>query len=246
MKVKKMTIKRHLAALCVLCLHGLLPVHGVIAQETVQDIAKIREIAEQYALQQADLVQINTSKVTAQANSIDPRLRLAACNTELEAFSMSQGGNMGRTTVGVRCTGSSPWTLYVPVQVDALVEVLTTNTHFQRGETPGENALEFREMSLSDIPNGYLTDPAQLHNSELVRSIQPGDILTSRLFRARELIKRGQEVVIHAPSPGIDVKMNGVALESGVSGQLISVQNTNSGRTIYAVVQKDSSVVVKM
>lgn len=242
MKVKNMTtVTRFLAGIL-----GLLTTSLVLAQEATQDIAVIRQTAEQYALGQVNLDQVNISKVTAMANKIDPRLRLAACDSALEAFSMTQGGNMGRTTVGVRCNGQSPWTLYVPVQVDAMMEVLTSTSHLQRGQIPGKDELAFREIPLSEIPTGYLTEKAQLLNRELVRGIRPGDVLTDRMLRVRELIKRGQEVTIHANSPGIDIKMNGIALENGKLGQLISVQNTNSGRTIQAEVQNDSTVVVRL
>ncbi len=250
MTVKIMTILdrsvlHHLLLLFAVVLPAF-AVKSVNAENQAHDINDIRKAAENFALKHISQYSIDVSRVTATANSIDPRLRLAVCDIALETFSMTSSENMGRTTVGVRCNGNSPWTLYVPVQVDARVEVLITNRYFQRGESPTMDTLELKEIALSEAPAGYLTNSSQLSNKELLRNIQPGDVLSNRLLRAKELIKRGQAVVIHASIPGIDVKMNGIALESGTSGQLISVQNKNSGRTIHAIVQEDSSVVVRM
>lgn len=241
-KVKTLTPASLLLSLCLL----LAPVFSALAQEETQDIDVIRQLAEQFALEQVNLPNAKASKITARANNIDPRLRLAACDDNLESFSLTPGGKLGRITVGLRCVGLNPWTLYIPVQVDAMMAVLITTKYLQRGETPGNGELEFQEMSLSEVPNGYLTDSAQVQKKQLVRNIQPGTILTTRMFQARELIKRGQEVVIQAVSPGIEVKINGIAMENGVSGQLISVQNINSGRIIQALVQDDSTVVVNL
>lgn len=246
MTVKKLTNRLKNVALGALCLScaGLaaLPAAADTAGQ-FQDIDLIRQAAEDFALDRLDVDMAHVSNVSAEAGNLDARLHLAACDLPLESFSMSASTSPGRTTVGVRCTGSSPWTLYVPVRVDASVEVLAAARALSRGEAAGPALVEYREVSMARLPAGYLTDPGQLENMELARNLQPGDILTNRMFRARELIKRGQGVLIYARTPGIEVKMAGVAMESGVSGQLIRVQNSNSGRTVQAVVQDDGTVV---
>lgn len=217
---------------------------AALASDAVQNLAAVADAAEQYALEQINHKAMKLSRLSARANAIDPRLRLSPCELPLEAFSMTPGAGTGRTTVGVRCAGSRPWTLYVPVQVDAVVSVYTAARALGRGEVPVAGDLGIREISMTALPAGYITSPDDLRNKELARGIREGDILTPNMFRDAEVVRRGQQVIIYAISPGIEVKMAGVAMENGVLGELISVRNLNSGRTIQATVRDTETVMV--
>jgi flagella basal body P-ring formation protein FlgA len=58
------------------------------------------------------------------------------------------------------------------------------------------------------------------------------------------VIKRGDQTVITAGSGGLRVRMTGKALEDGVLGEQIRVQNLSSKRTIQGEVQPDGSVLI--
>lgn len=224
----------------VLLVLNLIPL-SAYGQE-IQNLDSIRLTAEQYALEQ--LQGQHYSNLRAQATSLDSRLRLASCSSALEAFSMSANNGAGRTTIGVRCPGESPWTLYVPVEIQAEVNVVTASRSLQRGERLAEGDFRVESRPLQQLPLNYLSNPEQLADLELTRPVNGGTILSANMFRSRQVVSRGQEVTIYAGGGGVEVRMNGVALEGGTAGQRISVRNSNSGRTVQATVIDEHRVSV--
>ena len=204
----------------------------------------IRTVAANFARQQID--DHGLRNIQVKASELDPRLNLAPCNKPLEAFPTGNNRQLARATVGVKCTGEKPWTLYVPVTVEALASVVFTSRPLLRGEELAPDALELREVPLTKIPFNHLSNTTQLAGMETARPLRAGVPVTLNAVKPRQLIKQGQEVVIMATSGGIQVRMSGVAMRSGSRGDLIPVQNHSSGRTVEAEVLGTGTVKVKL
>lgn len=225
------------------CLLTALWVLAATASE-FEALGKIRATAEQFAL--ARVNDDKLSAIEAQANSMDPRLRLRKCEQPLQAFSNTNSRNVVRTTVGVRCNGIKPWTIYVPVTISALTEVVYTLRPLVRGEVLRVEDLEVKQLPLDQLPANYLSSIDELAGMELTRSLTSGAIFTLNSVKPRKLVQRGQEVVILATGSGIQVRMLGIALKNGAAGELIPVRNLSSGRTIEAEIINNGTVAVKM
>ncbi len=204
----------------------------------------IRSVAADFARSRIDTTGL--SDIQVQAAGLDPRLKLAPCDVPLEAFSTSEIRQLARTTVGVRCSGAKPWTLYVPVTIEALADVVFSRRPLLRGEALTADTLELRTMPLSRLPARHLGRPEQLAGMETTRPLQADTPITLNSVRPRQLVRQGQEVVIMAVSGGIQVRMTGVALRSGSRGDLIPIQNDSSGRTVEGEVLDKSTVRVKL
>lgn len=63
---------------------------------------------------------------------IESRLQLTPCDGSLEAFNLSDKRAWGRMTVGVRCLGSNPWTVYIRAKVSILQTVLVLRESLPR------------------------------------------------------------------------------------------------------------------
>jgi flagella basal body P-ring formation protein FlgA len=65
-------------------------------------------------------------KIKVTAGKLDPRLKLKACADErLEIFNPYDSSLLNSTTMGIKCTeDTNHWTLYIPVKVSVLKEVL--------------------------------------------------------------------------------------------------------------------------
>ena len=144
---------------------------GLLVLQPVQSAAAdsesheaIRTAATEFARRQID--KTGLSDIQVQAAGLDPRLRLAACEIPLEAFSTSKSGQLARTTVGVRCSGRNPWTLYVPVTIEAQADVVFTRRPLLRGEALTTEVLEIRKLPLSRLPHRHLSSPGQLAGME--------------------------------------------------------------------------------
>lgn len=167
--------------------------------------------------------------------TLDPRLRLAPCTEQLHAFLPSGSRLPGNTTVGVSCSGASPWTLYVPAKAKVMNEVVVLRRLVTRDTPIGADdvGLETREI---DATRGYIQDPAQVVGKLAKRPLAANTVLTPSMLSAPRLVRRGQQVVLVAAMPGMDVRVQGIALDEGGAGDRIKVRNVSSKRVVEATV----------
>lgn len=175
---------------------------------------------------------------------LDPRLALARCDQPLEPFVPNGQRRLGNATIGVRCDGQRPWTLYVPVRITSSVNILTARRPLSRGTVLAADDLVTVERDAAGLPYGYFTDPAQLIGQQLKRSVRAGDILTPAMVAPAPLVQRGQRVWIATQGGGVNVAMEGEALQDGAAGERIRVRNLSSKRVVEAEVVSDSLVRV--
>ena len=226
---------------------GLLPCLFAIPASyaaEAESLESIRLSAEDHALAQIDHSQLKDA--VASAGSLDTRLQLKKCDMPVETFSNAAMNNTSRMTVGVRCNGENPWTLYVPVTISALVDVVFARRALTRGALIGAEDLEVQQLPLKKLPFAYLSDPKQIIDFELIRAINAGMPISLNAVRPRNIVQQGQEVIIKAQIAGLQVKMAGKALKNGQSGDLIPVKNLKSGRTVEATIMNESTVSVNL
>ena len=125
--------RRRLSALLAMLLAAM-TVDSAADESHWHPVGNIEEIAESYLRNKIGLdTQGARSRTTVQAGSLDERHRLAKCDVPLEPF-MRRGARVSaRTIVGVRCSGSRPWKVYVPVEVVTLATVTVAAAALPRG-----------------------------------------------------------------------------------------------------------------
>jgi flagella basal body P-ring formation protein FlgA len=208
-----------------------------------QKLEEIQSTVEQFALAQLDKAAY--AEVSVGASKLDPRLNLQQCDQPLQAFTTNSGIRAGRTTVGVRCEGTVPWTLYVPVQINATVSVVTLRSALARGAVVTQQDLALSNKPFATLPVVYLTDLQDALGKELTRNLSADTVLAPAMLKVQPVVTKGQEVVITASSSGFEVKMAGTAMQNGARGERIAVKNNNSGRTIQAVIVDNHTVQVQ-
>ncbi|KRW62423.1 flagellar basal body P-ring formation chaperone FlgA [Pseudomonas sp. TTU2014-080ASC] len=181
-----------------------------------------------------------------QISRLDPRLRLPLCDQELISTLESPGEPIGRTTVRVRCDGSSPWTIFVPAQVRLYRQVVTASRPLKRDSQLSEMDLTLAERDVGLLNQGYLTDLNQAIGKKLTRSLLPDQVLSPAQVQLAEAIRKGDQVVITAKTGSINVRMPGEALSNGTVGKQISVKNLRSNRVVRARVVGPGQVEVAM
>lgn len=181
-----------------------------------------------------------------QVNPLDPRLRLAACDSDLTQSLESPAQPVGRVTVRVSCEGSKPWTVFVPAQVRIFRPVVVVKTALRRDSIIGAGDVALVEQDVSLLNRGYVTEVEQVIGRKLTRATRTDQVLTPAMLQLAEAVRRGDQVVISARSGGINVRMQGEALSGGTLGQQISVRNLTSQRVIRARVAGPGQVEVEM
>lgn len=226
--------------LALLATDGVLAVAAEARFEAAADIRAAAEAAARNRL--ADV----PGQVTAQAEELDPRLQMPACEVPLAATVPPRSQLSSRLTAEVRCSGVRPWRLYVPVRVSVRQAVVVTAMPLERGKilAPGDVILADRELGL--ISGGYLTSVEAVNGQVLRRAVPAGAALSPSLLEAPVLIRRGQAVTLQARAGALTVQAPAVARGDGALGQLIEVQNLSSKKLVQAIVQSEKIVEIQL
>jgi flagella basal body P-ring formation protein FlgA len=220
---------------------ALLMLSAAAANAAWQDTAAIRAAAEATARQPFDAM---GGDISVAADALDPRLLLPACDQPLAGDLPPTGQETSRVTVEVRCPGSRPWRLFVPVRVTVRKDILVAAVPLERGKllAAGDVILAQREVGAS--PGGYFTTADAAVGQIVRRSVPAGTVLSPAMLDAPVLIRRGQSVTLAARSGPIAVQMAGVARSDGALGQVIGVENTSSRKVLQGIVLNEKSVEI--
>jgi flagella basal body P-ring formation protein FlgA len=104
--------------------------------------------------------------------------------------------------------------------------------------------LKVEEHDLSELPLGFLDDPAIAVGLTASRPISGGAFLTNQQLVAAKAVQRGQSVTLIADAGGISVRMAGRALSDGLMNQRVRVQNLSSGKVVEGIARSEQVVEI--
>lgn len=179
-------------------------------------------------------------------NALDPRLKLPICKAPLSGFLPPGGQLIGNTTIGIRCSGSKPWTIYVPASVKAMRKVVITTRPILRNSAISEGDIRLEERDVTAGSDTYIFDPEHVLGKLAKRGLPGSTSLTPSMLSEPILVRRGQQVIILAQGAGIEVRMAGTALMDGAEGQIVRAKNKRSQRTVEGRVIQPGVIKVNM
>ena len=214
---------------------------AALADARWQDLGAIKAAASEWLERRIGSDRQDTS---VEAGFLDPRLRLPACEAELEPF-LNRGVEVDRaTTVGVRCTGRRPWKVYVPVAVVTKADVVVAARFLAKGALIGPDDLRLERRDVTRNRSGYFTSVDAAAGQRVRQPVLEGRLLTPVAVAADKIIRRGQSVTLIVNSNGLRINMSGKALIDGAIGQRIRVQNSSSGRVVEGIVRSPEHVEI--
>ena len=222
---------------------GLLAGTAAGGSGELQSHASIRSAARDFVLANASGLQFPP---TVTVGRLDSRLQLARCSEKLQAFAPPGRKTTGRTTVGVRCTGRKPWSLYVPVTISIMGKAVVATRDLVRGDFITAADVRLEQQDLTRLHSGYLGALDLAVGKRVKRTIRRGGIIKPTQIAAPTMIKKGAEVTITAKSNSILVKTKGKALSSGGPGERIRVRNLSSNKVLEATVVRAGVVQVDL
>ena len=177
---------------------------------------------------------------------LDSRIVLQACQQKLQF----EQPFVNQPNVRVRCA-QPQWQLFVTLgngatppsaktdtpAAAALVKVLVAKEVLKRGTVISPNMFTLAEVPAAGMENQVIADPQLIVNMELVRDLAPNAPLRTYDLKKAIMIKRGQEVEVSAGAgQGFLITMRAEALQEGALGEQIRLKNSESGRSLTAVV----------
>lgn len=210
-------------------------------QAEIQSLSSIRAAAESFVLEQLGS---SADGVEASAGHLDARLRLARCDQALETFNAAGNRLNGNASIGVRCDGSRPWRIYVPVKVTREVEVAVLARSLPRGASLDASSIRMQRMDTHTLAFGYYENADLVTGQTLRRAAAAGTVISPALVDIPPTIRKGEQVTLVAQRQGIAIRAPGRAMVDAQIGDLIRVRNLSSERVVEGKVQGPGEVVV--
>ncbi|MDA0601954.1 flagellar basal body P-ring formation chaperone FlgA [Burkholderia gladioli] len=165
---------------------------------------------------------------------------LAAC-TGLEPFLPTGARLWGRTTVGVRCAGAKPWTLYLQSKISVQGTYYVAARALSPGEVLTAADLVAHDGDLTQLPLAIITDPGQAVGGTSLVRVAAGLPLRQDMLRSAASVTIGQTVRVVAAGKGFTISSEGSVMNNAGPGQQVRVRLA-AGQIVTAVV-KDSGTV---
>ncbi|WP_456433559.1 flagellar basal body P-ring formation chaperone FlgA [Thermosulfuriphilus sp.] len=124
-------------------------------------------------------------------------------------------------------------------------KILVTKRDLPRGSEVFPEDLTLVRFPLSRLPQDVISDPEDLRDKVLKRSLRAGSPLRASLLKPRPLVRRGEMVTIVAESGALKVTALGEAREDGAKGEIIRVKNVATRKEVMAQVVGPNLVKVR-
>lgn len=127
------------------------------------------------------------------------------------------------------------WRINITIKSALKLTVVVANTAIRRGEEITQKQLRTEKRTLTR-PQDFFSDVTQAIGKQAIRRIRNGHIINPNSLSAPTIVRKGNQVIVIASKQGFTATTTGIALDDGVLGQQIDIQNSSSGNTIKAVV----------
>lgn len=176
---------------------------------------------------------------------MDARLKFEVCQQTIQfdhPFS-------NRQTVRARCEQPN-WQHYLqvslkgatPIPVPGQTGLVTRSVWvapqlLKRGTVLQASLFQRVDMALPASENQIILDLKDVGNTELLRDLPANTPLRSYDFKATMMVKRGQQVLVSVgEGKGFSITIRAESQQDGLLGDQIRLKNTESGRSLSAVV----------
>lgn len=212
---------------------GLTITATAVADEAMQPLDTIQSAVRAFLTAQH---QNRSEPPQIQLRDLDARLRLPKCKTALEAFLPGGAKTVGITSIGVRCPGSNPWTVYQVATIRVFDQVLVANRFLPKGTLLSAADLRSERRDLSTLLGGYETDPQSLIGKQLRQALTAGAEIAPQAVKAVPAVQRGETVTIVSRYSGMEVSSSGIALSTADLGGRVRVRNSTTQRVVEGTV----------
>jgi len=192
-----------------------------------QNLPALRAVVEQYLQTQTAGL---PGQVTVKVGQVDPRTSLAACPAP-EAFQQPGARAWGKTTVGVRCTAPSPWTVYIQATVNVVADYVAAAVPLAQGQPVDASQLVLMRGDIAAMPNGIITDMAQAIGRMPTASLPAGTPLRLDTLRSKPVVQQGQTVRLVSKGANFSVSAEARAINNAGEGQVAQAR-TQSGTVV--------------
>jgi flagella basal body P-ring formation protein FlgA len=219
------------------------PLGAAQASSIVVKEQRIKEVIGDYLLKQKGNPDIEL-KVRHIGYKGDITLPMG--KVEFEVAAPGQWEGWGKTTLAliVRVNDSVEKNISIPVEVEALTDMVVAVRPLERGEMVGAADISLQKRNLATSAGKIIRNLEEAIGKRVRMGIRGNAPVRSDYLEKPILVKSGQTVTIIAENDVLRVTSMGRAKNSGAEGDLIRVQNLGSNKDIQARVVDAGTVKV--
>jgi flagella basal body P-ring formation protein FlgA len=204
---------------------------------------KIKEAIVEYLLKQKGNPAI---EVRVRHIGYKGDITLPTGKVDFEVVAPGQWEGWGKTTLAliIRVNDSVEKNLSVPVEVEALTDMVVAVRPLERGEIVGASDVSLQKRDLATAAGKISLSLDDVVGKRVRIGMRANAPVRSDYLEKPLLVKSGQTVTIIAENDVLRVTSMGRAKNSGAEGDLIRVQNLGSNKDIQARVVDAGTVKV--
>lgn len=181
---------------------------------------------------------------TSQAPEIVLPLNTSA-TADITDFRLDKLDNRFDATLVAPSKANPMKTLKVSGKIDRLVTIPVLKTAMRNGDIINQSNIEYINIKSRDLQHDYMLSADDLVGMTPRRMAEAGEPLRTSEMTYPRIVSRGQQVTLLYRNNGMELTAAGRALQNGAKGDLVSVVNTTSSRTVEGIVSGERIVTVQ-
>jgi flagella basal body P-ring formation protein FlgA len=150
----------------------------------------------------------------------------------------------GAVLVKLFVDGEEYKSLWAKTLIRLYTDMVLASRPILRNELIKEEDLKVERRLVASVPQGVFDDVDEIKGMRAKRKIGKDAVITQSVITLPELFKRGSMVSILLKKGGLAISAKGKAMEKGVKGKVIKVENISSKKVVLAEVLDSRTVMV--
>ena len=161
-------------------------------------------------------------------------------------------------TVIVSCNNPLKWQITIRTNADSStkihskkkinkisnsIKLITLRNNLKKGEVIQKHDLKF-DYKTNSVGNGFFESFDKLVGRKINQNLSKGQVIKIRHLEENFMVSEGQSIIIFSDLYGINVRMQGNALENGHFNELIKVKNISSGKIVQGRVINEKKILI--
>ena len=123
------------------------------------------------------------------------------------------------------------------------IKLITLRNNLKKGEVIQKHDLKF-DYKTNSVGNGFFESFDKLVGRKINQNLSKGQVIKIRHLEENFMVSEGQSIIIFSDLYGVNVRMQGNALENGHFNELIKVKNISSGKIVQGRVINEKKILI--
>lgn len=216
---------------------------GQATAQSFADFAEFQRFIVQKTRQQIPHRAEERMDVTV--TQLDKTMKLPTCSMPIETFVAQQDVANAPTSIKLECMGDARWTLYVPIKIRLIAEVVTAAHMIRPMDYIDARDVVLKQRDTSDLTSGYFTQIKDVVGQSAATFIPAGALVRPKNIKRIPLVKRNQSVILALQHQSIEINMTGIAKTDGYLHDTIKIMNPSSKKIVDAEVVSKGKVLIQ-